>query len=408
MHLTHLSLTNFRNFARLDVDVPQGAVLLVGANAQGKTSVLEAVYYLAAFSSFHAGNDRQLINFLAGRDALAVARIVADFRRDDTPGRAHRIEVRIIQEPNGIAGETRLRKEVLLDGAKSKVAELMGYFNAVLFLPQSLRVIEGAPEERRRYLNMTLSQVIPRYADLLSEYSHVLSQRNALLKQIGEYGGDTEQLIFWDEQLASAGAFLIHARIHAIQELEKLAIPIHSEVTRDVEILRLAYEPAYDPLPKSHRQYRLPLDSAYDRCGIPVEKIIQGFKDSLLQLRGEEIARGVTTIGPHRDDLRFLSNSIDLGVYGSRGQTRTAMLSLKLAEVSWMKSRSGQWPVLLLDEVLAELDQDRRVDLIRRLAEGEQIMMTTTDLDLFPADLVQAATLWQVEAGRLQEVRTGV
>ena len=155
MHLTHLSLTNFRNFARLDVDVPQGAVLLVGANAQGKTSILEAVYYLATFSSFHAGNDRQLINFLAGRDALAVARIVADFRRDDASGRAHRIEVRIIQEPNGIAGETRLRKEVLLDGAKSKVAELMGYFNAVLFLPQSLRVIEGAPEERRRYLNMT-------------------------------------------------------------------------------------------------------------------------------------------------------------------------------------------------------------------------------------------------------------
>jgi DNA replication and repair protein RecF len=407
MHLTHLSLTNFRNFARLDVDIPQGAVLLVGANAQGKTSLLEAVYYLATFSSFHASNDRQLINFLAGRDALAVARIVADFRRDEISGRTHRIEVRIIQEANGNNGEKRLRKEVLQDGAKSKVADLMGFFNAVIFLPQSLRVIEGAPEERRRYLNMTLSQVIPRYAELLSEYNHALSQRNALLKQLGEFGGDLEQLVYWDEQLAAAGAFLIHARIQAIQELEKLAIPIHSDITRDVEILRLVYEPAYDPLPQPQNQYRLPLDPAYDRSCVPLEKIAQGFRESLLQLRSEEIARGMTTIGPHRDDLRFLSNSIDLGVYGSRGQTRTAMLALKLAEVAWMKARSGQWPVLLLDEVLAELDQDRRSDLIERLAKGEQIMMSTTDMDLFSPDLVHRATVWQIQAGRLQEVRSG-
>jgi DNA replication and repair protein RecF len=115
----------------------------------------------------------------------------------------------------------------------------------------------------------------------------------------------------------------------------------------------------------------------------------------------------LTTIGPHRDELHFLSNSIDLGVYGSRGQTRTAMLALKLAEVAWMKARSGQWPVLLLDEVLAELDQDRRADLIERVALGEQIMMTTTDLDLFPPGLVHTATLWQVQAGRLQEVSSG-
>jgi DNA replication and repair protein RecF len=407
MHLTHLSLTNFRNFARLDVDIPQGAVLLVGANAQGKTSLLEAIYYLATFSSFHAGNDRQLINFLAGRDVLSVARIVADLRREEATARTHRIEVRIIQEANGLSGETRLRKEVLLDGAKSKVADLMGYFNAVLFLPQSLRVIEGAPEERRRYLNMTLSQVIPRYAEQLSEYNHALSQRNALLKQLGEYGGDAEQLVYWDEQLTAVGAFLIHARIQAIQELERLAIPIHSEITRDVEILRLAYEPAYDPLPQPSKQYRLPLDSAFDRSCIAVDKIMQGFQERLLLLRSEEIARGLTTIGPHRDDLRFLSNSIDLGVYGSRGQTRTAMLALKLAEVAWMKARSGQWPVLLLDEVLAELDQDRRADLIERLAQGEQIMMTTTDLDLFPSNLVHTATLWQVQAGRLHAVRSG-
>jgi DNA replication and repair protein RecF len=281
MYLTHLSLTNFRNFARLDVEVPRGAVLLVGANAQGKTSLLEALYFLSTFVSFHASSDRQLINFLAAREPLAVARIVADYCR----GRdAHRLEVRIIREANGLGGEARLRKEVLLDGVKRKTSEAVGQFNAVLFLPQMLRVIEGAPEERRRYLNLSLAQVLSRYAPALADYSRALSQRNALLKQINERGGDPEQLTFWDEQLASAGAQLIYARIHSLQELEGLAAGIHRQLTRGSEVLRLSYEPAYDPLPRPARQYALPLDAPLDRSGISIEKIQQGFLESLVQL----------------------------------------------------------------------------------------------------------------------------
>ncbi|HEX7973124.1 MAG TPA: AAA family ATPase, partial [Anaerolineales bacterium] len=167
MHLTHLSLTNFRNFTRLDLDVPTGPVLLVGGNAQGKTSLLESIYFLATFVSFHATSDRQLINFLASREPLAVARIVADFNRSENgplPSVSHRMEVRIIQEANGFNGAPRLRKEVLLDGVKRKINEAVGEFNAVLFLPHMLRVVEGAPEERRRYLNLALAQVLPRYA----------------------------------------------------------------------------------------------------------------------------------------------------------------------------------------------------------------------------------------------------
>ena len=143
------------------------------------------------------------------------------------------------------------------------------------------------------------------------------------------------------------------------------------------------------------------MDAPVDRSGQSIEKIRQGFLNRLEQLRPEEIQRGVTTIGPHRDELRFLSNGIDLGVYGSRGQGRTAVLAFKLAEVIWMKQKSGQMPVLLLDEVLAELDPDRRSDLIQRVLESEQALMTTTDLDSFPSEFLAKAPVWQIVAGQV-------
>ncbi len=401
MYLTHLSLTNFRNFTRLDFDVPRGPLLLVGSNAQGKTSLLEAIYYLATFVSFHAGSDRELINFIASREPLAVSRIVADFQRGVA---RRRIEVRIIQELNGFNGP-RLRKEVLLDGVKQKISEVVGVFNAVLFLPQMLRVVEGSPEERRRYLNLAIAQIYPQYAQALLEYNRILSQRNALLKQLAERSGDLNQLSFWDEQLAAKGGVIILARIHALQELEHLGAAIHQELTRNQEVLRLVYQPSFDPLPARPNQYRLPLDAPVDRSLLSLEKIRQGFQEHLLRNRPEDISRGLSTVGPHRDEFRFLSNAIDLGVYGSRGQVRTSMQSLKLAEVAWMKEKTHEWPVLLLDEVLAELDDQRRDDLLARLAESEQSFLTTTDLDLFRAEFVNKAQLWNVHMGRLQEVK---
>jgi DNA replication and repair protein RecF len=407
MHLTHFSLTNYRNFARLDLDVPCGPILLVGENAQGKTSLLEAIYYLAALTSFHASSDRELISFHAEQEPLAVARIVADFRHTQPenslagsrPAGSHRLEIRLIRDATN--GSPRMRKEILLDGVPRKMSEVYGTFIAVLFLPQMLNVVEGSPEDRRRYLNLSLGQVWPRYADHLADYSRALTQRNALLKSLSEQGGDPAQLDYWDEQLAAFGAQIIYARIQAIQELERLARPLHSQLTRGQELLRLDYQPSYDPFPTSPLQIELPMNFSVDRSGIPIEKIRTGFLAHLQRSRSEEISRGVTRTGPHRDELRFISNGIDLGIYGSRGQGRTAVLSLKLAEVAWMKEKTGQWPVLLLDEVLAELDPARRVDLLSRLMDSEQAMLTTTDLDLFSADYVRRARVWQIQAGQL-------
>ena len=408
MHLTHISLTNFRNFARLDVDVPGGPIILVGGNAQGKTSLVEAIYYLATFVSFQATHERQLINFHTNHDGIAVARIVAEFISTQAPMKPslvdsgkHRIEVRIIRETGEFGEATRLRKEIILDGVKRKFGEVVGKFNAVLFLPHMLNVVEGAPDERRRYLNLAMGQVIPKYAMILSEYGQALSQRNALLKQLGERGGDIDQLSYWDKQLANLGAQIIHTRILTIQGLERHASLIHRELTRGEEVLRILYQPSFDPLSNNHPQYALPLNAPIDRTRISLETIQKGFLNCLERLYNDEIERGVTTIGPHRDELRFLSNGVDLGTFGSRGQARTAVLSLKLAEMNWMKENSGQWPVLLLDEVLAELDPSRRSDLLERLSGGEQTLLTTTDLDLFNEHFLNHARLWHIREGHL-------
>src|SRR5512133_1622431 len=288
MYLKHLSLTNFRKFTRLDVDIPRRVVLLVGSNAQGKTSVLEAIYFLAAFTSFQTHADRQIVNFYeAKNNSLTVTRLIAEYQRSNGK---HRLEARLILEPTGVLTAQRLRKEILLDGVKKPVNEVIGHFNAVIFVPQMSQIIEGAPEDRRRYLNLALAQSTPAYARILSEYNQALTQRNALLKSLGDRGGNSDQLEVWDETLARLGSQIILWRIEAIQQIERLASRVHHELTRGSEILRLVYEPAFDPLPKPEKQLGLKMDTIVDRSSLGLKDIQAGFRERLQELRGEEIA----------------------------------------------------------------------------------------------------------------------
>ncbi len=398
MQLKHLSLTNFRSLTRLDIELPRRAAVLVGSNAQGKTSVLEAIYFLAAFTSFQTHVDRQIVNFHEAKNPLAVTRLVADYQRGKIK---HRLEARLILEPTGVNGQ-RLRKEILLDGAKRHANDVIGHFNAVIFVPQMSQIIEGGPDERRRYLNLALAQAVPSYARALSEYNQALTQRNALLKALSERGGNSDQLQVWDEALVKFGAQIILWRIQAVQEIERFASRIHHELTRGTEILRLAYEPAFDPLPKPSGQLGLKLDTVIDRSSLDLNEIQEGFLARLKQIRSEEIARGVTTIGPHRDDLRFIINKADVSDYGSRGQLRTTLLALKLAEVEWMKDRTGEWPVILLDEVMAELDINRRADLLKYVDKDQQVLFTTTDLNFFTPEFMEGSDIWDVKDGVVQ------
>jgi DNA replication and repair protein RecF len=394
VRLAHLSLSHFRNLNRLETDLPAGLTLVSGANAQGKSSLLEAIHYLSAGSSSQADSDRQLIRFDAPD---RVARVAGQVERATD---SLQLEIRLALEANS-DGEQRLRREVLINGVKSRLSALYGQFQAVLFLPQDLRVVEGPPGERRRLLDEALSQAVPRYARDLSEYGRVLTQRNALLRSLQERRGDGRQLEFWDERLSRLGAGLMRARAAAVLELQELAAPIHLELSRGREALRLEYLPAYDPFAAEQRVGHGAVPAWRELTG---EDIRAGLAEALRQGRAEELGRGMTLLGPHRDELAFRANQIDLRTFGSRGQSRTAVLALKLAEVEWLRRRSGEHPVLLLDEVLAELDPQRRQDLLARVLSAEQVVLTAADLSLFEAGFLERATLWRIESGQLAAV----
>ncbi len=382
MRLAHLTLTDFRNFASLQTEFPTGPTIVVGANAQGKTSLLEAVYYLVGASSRHASHDSQLIRFDTDPP---IARIVAELERE---GRKETIEIRLILTSTE-NGQERLRKEILINGVKKRAMDMHGRFNAVLFLPQDVQVVEGSPGERRRELDSTISQADPDYARLLSEYGKVLTQRNALLKQLQERRGDEGELTFWDKRLAELGAEVMLARAATLAQLQTLAAPIHGELTAGSEALSLHYRPAYEP------------GGSFDEGAWLTESLRDGLQAELERLRPNELRRGLTLTGPQRDDLSLQVNGIDLRLYGSRGQNRTAMLAFKLAQVDWLHQRTGEHPVLLLDEVLAELDPQRRGYLLERLTDSHQALLTAADIGMFDKAFLGSATVWTIEAGSL-------
>jgi DNA replication and repair protein RecF len=400
MLLRHLSLTNFRNFTRLDTDLPPGHILVVGANAQGKSSLLEAIAFLSSASSVRTNSDRQLVNFLAAAKPSSFARLSAEVQRG---GLLQRVEIRLIVEEAREGDEGRLRKEILINGVKRRAADLFAGVNVVMFQPHDLVVVEGPPAERRRYLDHALMQAGAGYGETLHEYNRVVTQRNALLRSLQDSGAGNGQLDFWDEQLADLGATLLRARLLALAELERLASPQAEALTRKAESLRLTYLPSMPWTEAAPAQLDLLAPPPLEPTTIPIQQLRQRLLQALQQRRSEEIARAITLTGPHRDDFCFSLQGMDLRMYGSRGQNRTAMLALKLAEAGWLYQRTHEHPVLLLDEVLAELDPQRREDLIEHLAAVEQALITSADVSMFPPAFLARATLWQIEAGRLTQ-----
>lgn len=404
MRINHLSLTNFRNYSRLTTPLPAGQLVLVGRNAQGKTGLLEAIYYLATASSPHATTDRQLINWFAVQQTdQRFMKLEAEVQTADE---IRRLDIRIEMEATGVNGDLRLKKTVLINGLKRRVAELGTAINVVLFLPQDMALVEGSPSQRRRYLDSTLCQIDPAYCDALARYTRVLGQRNALLKALQDTPGANAaaQLKPWDDQLAPLGSHLIARRARALEELAGQATPYHRALSNNLEHLRLVYRPSFDPAGEAQpdpSQISLGLDVPVTRAHIAEPAIAGQLLAHLQSTRQTEIMRGMTLAGPHRDDFRFVANNIDLGTYGSRGQGRTAVLALKLAEVRWMQSHTGECPVLLLDEVTAELDPQRRRFLLDQLTGVEQSLLTTTDLTVFEASFIDRATLWQVNNGTI-------
>ena len=359
-------------------------MVLLGDNAQGKTNLLEAIYYLATSRSPYTSADRELINWLSlEQEPLPYTRLVGRVARGDN---SMVVEITISQQAeNG----SRYQKQVRLNSVNKRAMDLLGHLNVVLFVPEDVNLVPGSPSLRRRYLDVMLCQIDPHYCRTLAGYNQVVTQRNALLRDLGERGGDPAQLAFWNERLVEHGTHLITRRREAIAALDELAQAIHSRLTDGSERLRLRYVPSVD---------------LGEQEGLAMAGIQAAYQAQLQSLRQRETAAGMTLAGPHRDEMRFMIDDVDAGVYGSRGQQRTAVLALKLAEVELMHHETGDYPVLLLDDVLSELDAHRRRLLLQRVDDGQQqAIITVTDLQALPPAFLEGCRLWRVEMGRLAE-----
>jgi len=398
MHIEHLSLHNFRNYARLEISLPTGPILLYGSNAQGKTSLLEAIYYLATSRSPYTTSDRQLINWNAHRDMLPFARIGAEIVRANRV--FNRIEIILTQQANGTDSE-HFQKDVRINGVSRRVMDLIGQINVVMFLPQDLTLVEGPPAERRRYMNVTLCQTDADYCRALASFEKVLIQRNALLKRIAEKQGSPYELDYWNEQITSSAGILVAGRQKLLRELEVKARQIHHDLSGGEEDLELKYRPGFLPTANNTGQLSFEVLGMDLNRQLSADEIMEQYQARLTELQAEEIARGMTLIGPQRDELRLMVNGYDLGLYGSRGQNRTAVMALKLAELEWMRDTIGEWPILLLDEVIAELDAHRRAFLLNRINGASQVLLTTTEPDIFTPTFLENAARWHIRQGQI-------
>lgn len=399
MRLKRLTLVNFRNYTRLEIAFDRPLTVLQGDNAQGKSNLLEAIYILATSKSPRAGSDRDLLNWFAESDIQPYARIDAEVERGQ---RAERIEITVLKT-NGGANGPSVRKQIRINGVNRRALDLLGHLNAVLFMPQDVELVDGSPSVRRRYLDIMLCQINPRYCRALSEYSHAVVQRSHLLRRLRERPGDPAQLAYWDEMLTTRGAEVMAWRRRAIVALDQRASATHRELTDGSELLRLKYQPSL-PIPEALQQ---PLGLELAITPEETAEIRALFAERLARLRPAELHQGACLVGPHRDDLRFLVNGRDLQTFGSRGQQRTAALSLKMAETRLMHAETGEPPVLLLDDVLSELDAKRRECLLEAVNGVEQTILTTTDLTLFSADFLARADSFQVTEGRIQRLAIG-
>ena len=338
MQIKKLTLRNFRNYEEEEFTFSEGLNVLFGKNGQGKTNCAEAVFYLCTGSSLRIRHDKQLIRIGAQK-----AEICAE--ANNRYGRVT-IEADISEE----------KRALFVNGTKlTKSADLMGHINSVFFSPGELRLIQDGPDERRRFMNMSVSQTSPAYYTALLRYMRILNQRNALLKNT-DYATVTATLPVWDEQLCRYAAVIAVKRREFLEKLVAYAADIHAELTDGKETLSLSPDRRYE-----------------GDEGEIAERLLKQLKNSYEKDR----RLGYTTVGPHRDDVTFCISGKDARGYASQGQTRTAALAVKLAEVEIFKEVSGEYPVLILDDVMSELDTLRRKKLVGRI-DGLQTIVTCT------------------------------
>jgi DNA replication and repair protein RecF len=399
MRVDSLSLTNFRNYRRLELSLPAGALLFVGGNAQGKSNLLEALYLLATTRSVRTSSEGELIHNALDEGEAPVARLVARVERRAGPVE---LEIAIVGQARGPAsgpggaagpagrGPTAL-KRLRVNGVVRRASDMVGQLGSVLFTSHDIDLVGGPPVLRRRFLDITLSQVDREYVRALQRYQKTMTQRNALLRRVQEGAARPDELGFWDEEQAREGGRIVAERARAVLELASLAAEAHRTLTEGGEELALAYQP----------QLGKGWDGARAACA-SAEELSAALLQAMAANRGRDVAAGVSLLGPHRDDLLFALDGQPAAAFASRGQQRTATLALRLAEARFLLDRSGEHPVLLLDDVLSELDESRRHRVQGAVDDFDQVLITSTEADSFDREYWSRASAYRVRGGRIE------
>ncbi len=361
MHLATLTLTNYRNFRQLELALPEGLTVLHGDNGQGKSNLLEAIYLLSIARSHRAVSERDLVSWEVAREGGSA------LVRGHVWEGEEELDLRLGLEcpADGMAGGAAVRKRVRVNGAPRRVSDLVGLLNAVLFSTTDIDLVSGPPQGRRRYLDVLLSQVRGPYLHALQRYQRVVTQRNHLLRTLREGRAGDDEMLFWDQALCAEGSVVLEARHQALKSLMPLA------------------QDAYGRLAGAGRRFSVEYEGTVPLEGeVDLEAVKTAMHLALKRSRERERALAMTVVGPHRDDLRLLGDGTEMARYASRGQARLAALALRLAEARFLEDRRGEAPLLLLDDVLSELDERRRLLVLEEACRYPQTLVTTTDAEL--------------------------
>ncbi len=374
MKINKLYAVNFRNYTSCELSLPAMINVFFGQNAQGKTNILEAIFYAAFGLSHRTSSEDDLLKI--GTQQMAVGIEYANNTNN------HEVKIKKYLQ------NERWRKEILLDGAKVRPKEHYGALNAVMFSPEDLQLVKGEPALRRRFFDMQIAQTDPVYYDLLVKYNRILQQRNRLLKDLRDNGGNNSLLQPWNEEFIHLAAAIVQKRLSALSKLESIASDIYASITSNKEQLTVGYE-----LKANNGELRYPTDA--DTCNEEFYRL------NLAQRERIDILRGNTGIGPHRDDLRLLLDGLSLRSFGSQGQQRSGALALKLSQLEYVHRELGEFPVLLLDDVMSELDNNRRAELLRFIDGRVQTFITVNDKELIPE--LSGNAYFKIESGVISE-----
>lgn len=368
MKLTNLQLQNFRNYESVQLEFTDGVHVFIGENAQGKTNLMESIYTLAMTKSHRTTNDKELIGW--NKEFATIKGTV-----EKTATKTN-LELQFSKKG-------KIAKVNYLE--QKRLSSYLGNLNVILFAPENLTLVKGSPQNRRKFVDMELGQMSSLYLYDLVEYNRVLKQRNTYLKQLAiKKKQPDEYLEVLSEMLSELASKIVFHRLDFMKQLEALAIPIHDQLSLGREKFSVSY------------QATIPLED-----GLTPSQMKEIYINQFKKNQTREADQATTLIGPHRDDLIFYLNEIPVQTYGSQGQQRSTVLSLKLAEIELMKLSTGEYPLLLLDDVLSELDDDRQTHLIKAIENKVQTFITTTSLDGIKQQFINEPVVIPIEKGTI-------